>query len=285
MTGGTWRMVGLVALSLLLTASAPGPRKPQRIMSMMQCNDLMVLALVPRERISSITYLAHAPAEAIMPGRDRGVPINHGSAEEILRQKPDLILTGTFSTPVARRLAKEVGAPIVEIQPVNSFADIRTMTRTIGRAVGEPARAEAMIARMDATLRELAAKPPARTVTVAAWSGSGSVPGRGTLTDEIIRVAGGINVAAKLPDARYGSFDVEELLAARPDAILQGANSWNGASLNAARAAHPVVQRLYRGRQITFPDALYTCGLPQTAEAARDLRRALLAIPAGGVRW
>jgi iron complex transport system substrate-binding protein len=160
------------------------------------------------------------------------------------------------------------------------------MTRTIGRVVGEPARAEAMIARMDATLRELAATRPARIVTVAAWSGSGAVPGRGTLTDEIIRIAGGSNVAAKLPDARYGSFDIEELLAARPEAILQGVDSWNRASsLNASRAAHPVVRQLYKGRRITFPDALYTCGLPQTAEAARDLRRALLAVPPGGVRW
>jgi len=280
-----WRPDVLAAMAVLLAASAPLPGKPQRIMSMMQCNALMVLALVPRHRISSVTYLAHAPAEALMPGRDRGVAINHGSAEEILRQKPDLILAGTFSTPAARRLAKQVGAPLVEIPPVNSFADIRAVTRTIGRAVGEPARAEAMIAQMDATLRELAATRPARPVTVAAWSGSGSVPGRGTLTDEIIRVAGGINVAAKLPDARYGSFDVEELLAARPDAIMQGANSWNRASLNASRAAHPLVQRLYRGRRITFPDALYTCGLPQTAEAARDLRQALRAIPPGHVRW
>jgi len=288
-TGSAWAArrcrsvaLALAALPLALGASPP-PRKPQRIMSLMQCNDLMLLALVPRNRIGSITYLARPAAEKLMPGRDRGIPINHGSAEEILRLKPDLILAGSFATPVARRLARQVGAPLVEIGPVNSFADIRVMTRTIGRAVGEPAAAEAMIARMDATLRGLAATRPARRVTVAAWSGSGSVPGPGTLTDEIIRIAGGVNVAATLPDAGQGSFDVEHLLAAHPEAILQGESSWNGASLNAARAAHPLVQRLYRGRRITFSDPLYTCGLPQTAEAARDLRRALLALPPGGV--
>jgi iron complex transport system substrate-binding protein len=279
------RCAAVAVLPLLIGASTAGPQKPQRIMSMMQCNDLMVLALVPHDRIASVSYLAHQPAQAIMPGRDRGVAINHGSAEEILRQRPDLILAGTYSTPAARRLAKQVGAPLIEIGPVNSFAGIRTMTRQIGRAVGEPARAEAMIARMDATLRELAATRPARAVTVASWTGSGSVPGRGTLTDEIIRVAGGINIAAGLADDRHGSFDVEQLLAARPDAILQGENDWNSASLNASRAAHPVVQRLYRGRRITFSDPLYSCGLPQTADAARDLRRAFAAIPAGGVRW
>jgi len=285
----TWRRrarvtLAMVALPLVLGAASP-PGKPQRIMSLMQCNDLMLLALVPKERIGSITYLAHAAAERILPGRDVGVAVNHGSAEEILRLKPDLILAGSFATPVARRLARQIGASLVEIGPVNSFADIRRMTRTIGHAVGEPDRAEAMIARMDATLRDLAATRPARTVTVVPWNGSGSVPGAGTLTDEIIRTAGGINVGARNGGSAYGSFDVEQLLAARPDAILQGESSWGGASLNDARAAHPLVRRLYRHRRIAYPEALYACGLPQTAEAARDLRRALLTVPTGGVRW
>lgn len=266
------------------SAAAPPPRKPQRIMSMMQCTDLLVLALVPRERIASITYLAHPAAEMLMPGRDRGVAINHGSAEEIVRQKPDLILAGTFSTPAARRLAARAGASLIEIEPANSFADIRATTRRVGQAVGEPARAEAMIRRMDATLRALAATRPSRGRRIAAWNGSGSVPGRDTLTDAIIRAAGGINVAATA-GGRPGSFDVERLLAARPDAILQGRSAWRGASLDASRAAHPLVRRLYRGRRITFSDPLYGCGLPQTAGAALDLRRALLALPAGGVRW
>jgi iron complex transport system substrate-binding protein len=285
--GRTWRtaVLALAALPLSLGAAPPLPPKPQRIMSLMQCTDLMLLALVPRERIGSVTYLAHEAVQAILPGRDRGIAINHGTAEEILRLKPDLILAGSFATPAARRLAKQVGARVIEIGPVDSFADIRATTRTVGRAVGEPARAEAMIARMDATLRELAATRPVRTVTVAAWSGSGSVPGRGTLTDEIIRAAGGSNVAARRADAGYGSFDVEQLLAARPDAILQGEGSWRRPSLNAARAAHPLVRRLYASRRITYPEPLYACGLPQTAEAARDLRQALLAVPPGGVRW
>jgi iron complex transport system substrate-binding protein len=277
-------LLGLTAL-LLPAASGPPPARPQRILSMMQCTDLLLLALVPRERIASITYLAHPAVEALMPGRDRGIAINHGTAEDIVRQTPDLILAGTFSTPAARRLARQVGASLIEIGPANSFADIRATTRRVGAAVGEPARAEAMIRRMDATLRTLAASRPAHPRTVAAWNGSGSVPGPGTLADEIIRVAGGINIAATQAGQRPGSFDVEQLLAARPDAILQGRDGWSGASLNAARAAHPLVQRLYRGRRITFSDPLYGCGLPQTAEAAGDLRRALLALPPGGVGW
>lgn len=273
----------MLALALPGAASAAGP--PRRIMSLMQCNDLLLLALVPKSRIASITYLAHDAVAAIMPGADRGVAINHGTAEEIVRDKPDLILAGTFSTPVARRLARQVGARLVEVDPVNSFADIRRVTRQIGALVGAPARAKAMIARMDATLAALAAHPPARAIRVAAWSGNGSVAGRGTLFDEVIRVAGADNVAVRMPDSRYSRFGAEELLAARADAILIGQNSWSEPSLSALYAGQPLVRRLYRARTIAYPVPPLSCGLPQAATVARDLRRALASLPPGGAAW
>jgi iron complex transport system substrate-binding protein len=272
-------------MAILCVAPADAAHPPQRIMSMMQCNDLLLLALVPKQRIASVTWLAHDAVAAIMPGADQGVAINHGTAEEIVREQPDLILAGTFSTPTARRLAKRVGARLVEIPPINSFEDIRAVTRQIGALVGEPAKAEAMIARMDAILADLAAHKPTRTVTVAAWSGSGSVPGKGTLIDEMIRIAGGTNIAARLKDANYSSFGIEELLATRPDAIMESRNEWTAPSLRSEVGGHPLVRRLYAGRSITYPAPAVTCGLPQTAETARDLRRAFAALPAGGVRW
>ena len=86
-------------------AKAVQAAKPRHIMSMNMCNDLILLMLVPRERIASVTYLAHDAVDALMPGSDRGIPINHGTAEDIVVQKPDLILASPWSTPAARRLA------------------------------------------------------------------------------------------------------------------------------------------------------------------------------------
>ena len=283
-----WRRMTLavcLAVGLIGPGKAAPPAKPRRIMSIMLCDDLLLMMLVPRERIASISYLAHNAAQAIMPGADRGIAVNHGAVEEVLREKPDLILSGTYSTPVTRRLAKRVGAPLLEAEPINSFEDIRRVTRRIGAAVGEPERAERLIARMDATLARLAATRPARSVRVVAWSGGGSVPGRGTLHNAIIEAAGATNIAAKFPDGRYGSFGTEELLAARPDAILQGEDRWDAPSLRGSLATHPLVRRLYRGRRIVYPDPLYTCGLPQSADAAVALRAALRRLPPSEARW
>ncbi len=254
-------------------------------MSMNMCNDLILLMLVPRDRIASITYLAHDAVTVLMPGADRGVPINRGTAEEILLQRPDLILASPWTTPLARSLGKRVSAPIVEVEAATDFESIRRIVRQIGAAVGETARAEALVRRMDADLAALAVQRRAQPLRVVVWSGDGSVPGRGTLTDAIITAAGGINIGAKRPDDRYSTFGLEELLAARPDAIMQGVGSYGAPSLRKNVARHPLIDRLFAGRQIDYPDAGYTCGLPQTARAAQELARAFAVIPRGGPRW
>lgn len=267
------------AVSARIAEAPSANTKPQHIMSMMLCNDLMLLMLVPPERIASITYLAHDAVQALMPGADRGVAINHGTAEEILLQAPDLILAGTYSTPMARKLAKKVGARIVEVDAANNFDDIRRILRDVGHAVGEPKRAEVLVAEMDAKLANLAADHPPTPLRVVAWSGTGVVPGKGTLTHAIISASGAENIAARLPDGRYGSFGLEELLLSNPDIVLRGTNRWSGVSLLDSRMSHPLIDRYWGGRQISFPEAAYTCGLPQSADAAMALRALYRELP------
>jgi iron complex transport system substrate-binding protein len=261
------------------------PAKPQRIMSVNMCSDILLLMLVPKERIASVTHLAHDPVEVLMPGADAGVPVNRGTAEEVVRQKPDLILASPWSTPVLRGLAAKVGAPVIEIDSANSFEDIRRIVGQVGEAVGEPGRAEALIADMDRKLALLEHERPAKPVEVVAWSSGDSVPGAGTLTDEIIRVAGATNLARRLPGGGYSSFGVEELLTARPDAIMRGEAGYDGPSLRDAVSEHPVIRKAFAGRRVTYPAALYACGLPQSADAARELREALSQVPQGRVPW
>lgn len=292
-SGGTGRARRRLALlltlgAMMLAGTAPAaavPAKPRHIMSMNMCNDLILLMLVPRERIASITYLAHDAVEILMPGADRGVATNHGTAEELLLQKPDLILASAWSGAAALRMGKQVRAPIVEVETAYDFEAIRRVIRQIGKAVGEPARAERLIAGMDRDLAALAARRPARPLRVVAWTGDGSVPGRGTLTDAIIEAAGGINIGARRQDDGNSSFGLEELLSARPDAIMQGVGGYDQPALRQDAARHPLIGRLFAGRQIDYPDAFYACGLPQTARAARQLADAFARVPRGGPRW
>ena len=127
-------------------------------------------------------------------------------------------------------------------------------------------------------LATLAALPPRRPVRVIAWSGGDSVPGRETLSGHIIAAAGAVNIAAR-PGQTYSAIDVEELLAARPDALLYGGGGPLKPSVRGEEGQHRVLRRLYAGRRIVYSDIAHTCGLPQSARSALDLRRALDALP------
>lgn len=279
------RMLALLAAAVLAgqpAGAAPAP-KAQRIMSTNLCTDLLLLQLAPRARIVSISFLAHDGAQSLFPGLDAGIPVNHGSSEEIVRFRPDLIVTGEYASALTREVARRLGVRIVTVKEATDFAGIRTNLGRIGRAVGEPARAAALIGAMDAELAGLAEGPPQPRRRVVAWSGGTSAPGKDSLANTIIETAGAVNVAA-LPGADPATFDVEQLAVARPDALLFGGAVAREPSLQREAGRHPLVRRLYGERRIAYRDAAYTCGLPQSATAAADLRRALATLPPLGSR-
>ncbi|MGZ3376260.1 MAG: ABC transporter substrate-binding protein, partial [Phenylobacterium sp.] len=262
---------------------ATGRAVPQRIMSTDVCTDLLLLELAPKSRIASVTYLAPEAARVLFPGAADGIALNHNSAEDVVKARPDLILDSGLSSPLVRTLARQVGARVVDVKDANNFQDIREILRQVGEEVGAPARAEALIARMDATLAALAAHPPAwsssgRRLRVVAWSGGSAAPGKGSLTDAIITAAGAENIAAK-PGAAESTFGVEELLVANPDALLFGGATLGQPSLLTDQGQHRVVRELYAGRRIAYSDIAHTCGLPQSADSAVALRRAFEALP------
>jgi iron complex transport system substrate-binding protein len=104
------------------------------------------------------------------------------------------------------------------------------------------------------------------------------VQGRGTLADAIMTAAGATNVAAGQGALAFGDFDVEALLRARPDVLLQTDPRYTEPTLQREQGRHRLVRRLYAGRTVFLPEAAYACGLPQSAEAAVALRRSLARI-------
>lgn len=260
---------------LWVGCAAASAQPPQHVMSLSMCTDALLLDLVPSSRIASVTFLSRDPGNSFLWPQAAKVPINYGSAEEVLAERPDLVLAGTYTTPATRTLIKDVGLPMLEVPAANDFPEIRATTRQVALALGEETKGEALIAKMDAILRGLAATKPQRIIRVAGWNGGGSVPGRGTLFDAILSAAGGTNVASGYGEGD-GSFDLEQLLEAHPDVLAYGSDTSAAPSLHTDEALHPLILKLYAGRRISYPSALYSCGVVESADAAVALRASLL---------
>jgi iron complex transport system substrate-binding protein len=269
----------ILTLALFAAASPAGgaAARPMRVMSINECGDQFVLALLPRGRITSVTWLSRDPSASIMAPTAMTTPVNHGTVEEVLRDKPDLVIAGAYTTPATRLLLEKLHYPLLVTQPADSFDDIRRETRRVAAALGARAEGEALIARMDATLADLAAHP-APPLRVAAWDGAGFAARPGSLYDAILRAAGARNVAAAGPDG--GAPSLETLLAAAPELLVEGEPGFERPGLRSAVIDNPLVRRYWGDRIVITPAPYYVCGTPFSAEGARRLRDALRAAAA-----
>ena len=275
------------ALALALGACGAGqsavPRAtthPLRVMSVNQCTDQLVLQLLPPERIASVSWLSRDPAASVMAAAAERVGVNHGIAEEVLAQRPDLVIAGAFTTPALRASLRRLGYPLVEVDDPQSIADIRRVTRQVAAAVGEPARGEALLAEMDAKLAALA-RDPAPPIRVVAWDKSGFGAGEGTLFDAVLRASGARNAGLEVRDRRP---DVELLLKTAPALLIQGTRDPRAADRGDDLALHRVVRKVWRGRMLTVPQSAYVCGTPRFADAALALRDQLRTAARGAPR-
>jgi iron complex transport system substrate-binding protein len=265
---------------LVVTTPPRGPSKtlaPQRVMSLNLCTDQLLLALLTPERIASITWLSRTEGDPALLATARTIHANHGSAEEVLALRPDLVIAGRYTTARTRELLGRVGVPLLEVDPVTDWAGVRRVTRAVAAAVGAQLRAEQLIGKMDETLATLAARP-ARSLRVIGWGGSGEdVPGRDTFFNTILETVGAVNLAAV--DTGRRSFDLEQVLLANPDLLMRGAAYAGVPALRNASATHPVLQRRLAGRMLVYPEAVYSCGVPRAADVALQLAAVLDHLP------
>jgi iron complex transport system substrate-binding protein len=289
MTASATMRGALLALALLAAAPAAAAepaRKPQRIVSLYLCADQLLLQLVGRDRILSLSHLAREADDSYMAARAGGIPVNYGTAEEAIALKPDLVVTGPWAQRSRIDLLRRFGVPVLEVGLVDTLDGIRRETLRVAEALGEAKRGRALVAAMDTRLAAARAEAPAGKRPVAAVTmASGVAIGRGTLVDELLDVAGFDNLAARLGLAGYGYLPLETLVMAHPDLLIMDRARPGRASLAAERLQHPVLRELFDARHVvTLPERLWTCPGTFSAEAVDVLAGARRALPGGPVR-
>lgn len=267
-----------LATALGLTAAArAGADTLPRVVSTNLCTDQLVLSLADASQIVSVSWLAADPHESVMPAAAARYPLNYGTAEELLRLKPDVVIGGVYTRAFTLGLLARLGLEVVSLEPAESLADIERSVETIGAAIGQHERAAALVARMRGEARAIAARAPAVRPAAMVVRPGGYTVGAGSLAHELMRLAGLDNLAADQGLDRWGSLSIESLLTSRPDLLVL--IDYHGASPSLANAVlrHPALRRLeQRVPSVRIDAARLGCGLPQSLEAARALQAAAL---------
>jgi len=263
----------VAAVLALVPAALPAAagQMPQRVVSMNLCTDQMAMLVAAPGQLVSVSHLAADPVSSVLAAEAGRYAVNHGLAEEIFLMRPDLVLAGTYTTGATVDLLRRLGIRVEEFAPENSFDDIRASLRRMGAVLGQPQRAERLVADLD---RRLAA---VRTeghdgMTAAIYYANSYTSGSGTLIDDVISRAGLTNIAARLGYAGMERLPLELLVLSNPDLLVTADRDYSAPALAQQGFEHPAFRAQAALSGAVDLASRYTiCGAPFTVEAVRLL--------------
>lgn len=265
----------LALLACLLGTAAQAGAVPPAVASINLCADQLVLALADPQQILTVSWLSADPEESLFAMEAKRHPLNYGTAEELLRLHPDVVIAGAYTNAFTRALLLRLGYRVVELNPETTVAEIESNLRRVAAAVGHPERAERLVATIRTESRTLDAHRPARAPATVVVRPGGYTVGRHSLADELMTLAGMRNVAAEQGLDRWGSLSMETLLRSAPELIVLTGYRLAQPSLANMVLEHPALTRLRAERpSTTIPAAYWACGLPQSLDSAALLQRA-----------
>lgn len=273
MLGRRKRLPCLSGLALLAGALlvAPVSAAPKRVMSLNLCTDQLAMTLAGPDQLVSVSFLSREPSLSMLHEEAQAYPVNHGLAEEVFLENPDLVVTGTYSLHNTTALLKRLGFHVEEFSFAQTLETIPGEVRRMGALIGQEKRAQAIADDFTRELETIAAGQCGKDPTMIAYDQNGIASGRGTLADSVMQAAGFANLAADMGVIGVAPFPLEQVIAAHPDVISIGAPQ-KAPTLGEFVTRHPAIGALPDTRIGAFvPEASLSCGIPSVIEAVRAL--------------
>ncbi len=201
---------------------------PERIISLAPSNTEILFALGLGDKVVAVTDYCDYPAEAKTKTSVGGY--TNPNIEEIVALSPDLILaTGVHQDEVIPALER-VGLTVVALDPKN-LDEVLESISLIGEITGQQAEAELLVSEMSDRIKAITEQTAALSqaekprVFYAVWYDPLMSAGSETFQDDLIGVAGGINITGNLTG--WVTIGLETVLDANPEVMIAGVNYVN----------------------------------------------------------
>lgn len=258
-----------LCLAALLTSAAAGAAPgPQRIVSMNLCLDSVLVELVPHEHILALSQYSRDPWRSTIAAVARDLPYTNETAEEVVALKPDLVITSRHSAIATRNALRRVGVRFELFDVPRTIDESLSQIRQLAGLLQRQEQGEALIARIEAAIARARPAPGARIITAIVYQPGGLSAGAGTVTSELMQIAGLHNVAVDYGIEDYRPLSLEQLLSAPPQVLLVG-DTTRGAPTHAERVVHHRALRALQSRMLreSFPARLLYCSGPTMIDA------------------
>lgn len=260
------------------TASAPDGGKPHpTIVSLNPCTDAILADVAGPGQLLAISHFSHDPSASSMdPAVARRFRAVSGSAEEVARLAPDVVVASSFLPPATQQALSDMGIRVVTEPIATTVAASEAQVRQLAALAGRPAAGKALVGRIDAAIARGAPPAGSKPLSALVWESGGIVAGDDTLIAELMTRTGFANAAAArgLSQAQY--LPLERVLADPPRVIFAVGDP----RANEDRMlGHPALAGLNDTLRVPFPGALLWCGgptIPAAVERLAKVRREVM---------
>lgn len=269
-------MKQLSAAVLMLSAMCGAAlAEPQHIVSLNPCLDVILVNVADREQIAALSHYSLDQISSTIPDIAKTLPSIHESAEEIILLKPDLVLTSRHSALATRKALNRLQIKtelFTEPKDVDSsIAQVRYIAGLVNRAE----RGEALIQKIEESLKAAAPPVGARPIGALIFQRNGFSTGKDTLANEMLQRTGFENVSHQYGLTGWGNIPLERVVINPPQVLLDGALDPNMPTWADRVMRHPALRELKDQMQrVTFPDRYFFCGGPVLIEASHVLMNA-----------
>lgn len=205
---------------------------PQRIVSLAPSHTETLYALGLGDRLVAITDYCNYPPEVAEKPSIGG--FSTPNIEEVVAMDPDLILATVIHESEVIPQLEAKGLTVVAVDPTTINEVIEAIT-LIGKVTGAEKEATSLLADMQSRIKAVTDRTGGLNETekpkvlYIVWHEPLMAAGSGTLHDELIRTAGGINVAGDLDS--YAAISLEVVIAANPQVMIAGVGMGTGEDL------------------------------------------------------
>lgn len=251
---------------------------PRRVVSQSVGTDELLLALADPGQVAALCHLSRNGDFSLVAKEAQAYPQLLGKdAEDILRFQPDLVLMASYSRAELVAQVQRAGIRVIRIDHFDSLEDSYANLRLLGRELGHPERAEALIQACQVRVTRLAQRlQGAKPVRVLAPSSYGYTAGSGTTFQDICNHAGALNVAAEAGLVGHVPTPIESALNWNPEVlVVTGTTCESALAPYRDRSPYKFLAALRQSRCAVMSRNLISCVTHRRVDAYEQLARAL----------
>ncbi len=194
---------------------------PQRIVSLAPSNTEIVYALGLGDRLVGVTEYCNYPPEAKKKTLIGG--FSTVDIEKTVALQPDLILATDIHSKSATPTLQKIGFDVITLNPRTLEAVLKDIA-LVGKITGQDDQSQALVENLRKRIDAISSKTgllqqdQRPRVLLLLWHDPLMAAGKGTLIDDLISVAGGLNIAQDVTG--HQAISLEAVITRNPDVII-----------------------------------------------------------------